>query len=492
MVPTERIRSVNRKEAQGSGDFVLYWMTANRRLRWNYSLDRALEWCRELNKPLLLLEPLRIDYPWASLRMHKFVVDGMMEHAEALAGHGVAYYPYLEEQKGAASGLLEALAHRAAVVVADEFPCFFLPRMVKAAGTKVSVLMEAVDSNGLFPLAGTDRNFHRAYDFRRFLQKHLPTHLLESPDATPLSSCPVARGATVPAEVTTRWPPLPKERKETEELLSRIPIDQQVRPTDLVGGEIPSRSRVVEFLDHRLSRYEESRNQPEVETTSGLSPYLHFGHISVHEVFQQLTRREDWNPSRLADSTSGKRTGWWGMSSAAESFLDQIITWRELGYQYCAKRPDHTAYSSLPDWARHSLAEHAGDERPYLYTLEEFDASSTHDPIWNAAQNELRERGAIHGYLRMLWGKKILHWSRSPQQALEIMIELNNRYSLDGRNPNSYSGIFWILGRFDRAWGPERPIFGKIRYMSSANTKRKIRLDGYLRRWGTGSQRSLL
>lgn len=483
---------MNRKQARDSGEFVLYWMTANRRLRWNYSLDRALEWCQELNRPLILLEALRVDYPWASLRTHQFVVDGMLEHALTLAGHGIAYHPYVEAHRGEAAGLLEALADRAAVVVTDDFPCFFLPRMVEAAGAKIPTLLEAIDSNGIYPLAATDRVFHRAYDFRRYLQKHLAPHLLESPAATPLSSSPIPRGATIPPEVSARWPPLPRERKEAEALLSRLSIDQQIRPTGSMGGESSSRSRLAEFLDHRLSRYEESRNQPEIESTSGLSPYLHFGHISVHEAFHQLTRREDWNPGRLADSSQGKKTGWWGMSAAAEGFLDQIITWRELGFHFCAKRPDYAAYSSLPEWARLSLAEHAEDERPYLYSLDEFDTASTHDPVWNAAQNELRERGAIHGYLRMLWGKKILHWSKSPQRALEIMIELNNRYCLDGRDPNSYSGIFWILGRFDRAWGPERPIFGKIRYMSSANTKRKIRLDGYLQRWGRGSQRSLL
>jgi deoxyribodipyrimidine photo-lyase len=160
------------------------------------------------------------------------------------------------------------------------------------------------------------------------------------------------------------------------------------------------------------------------------------------------------------------------------------LTWRELGFNRCALDPDgYDDYDTLPAWAKETLAEHADDERPHLYTLEEFAQSRTHDPLWNAAQNELRTTGVIHNYLRMLWGKKILHWSKSPRDALQIMIELNNRYALDGRDPNSYSGIFWILGRFDRPWGPEREVFGKIRYMTSKNTRRKLAIRPYLDRF---------
>jgi deoxyribodipyrimidine photo-lyase len=147
-------------------------------------------------------------------------------------------------------------------------------------------------------------------------------------------------------------------------------------------------------------------------------------------------------------------------------------------------RADYDRYESLPAWALATLGAHASDPRPQLYSLAQFEAGDTHDPIWNAAQRELVETGRIHNYLRMLWGKKILHWSASPREALEIMIVLNDRYALDGRDPNSYSGISWVLGRYDRAWGPERPVFGKIRYMSSAATRRKLRLNAYLQRFG--------
>jgi deoxyribodipyrimidine photo-lyase len=171
------------------------------------------------------------------------------------------------------------------------------------------------------------------------------------------------------------------------------------------------------------------------------------------------------------------------MSREAESFLDQLITWRELGYNMSWQNDNYLQFESLPEWAQITLAKHSSDPREHLYDLSEFEAAVTHDEVWNAAQRQLVRNGRIHNYLRMLWGKKIVEWSPTPRDALSVMIELNNKYAVDGRNPNSYSGIFWVLGRYDRAWGPERPVFGKIRYMSSQNTVRKLKLKGYLKEY---------
>jgi deoxyribodipyrimidine photo-lyase len=179
------------------------------------------------------------------------------------------------------------------------------------------------------------------------------------------------------------------------------------------------------------------------------------------------------------------------MSASAEQYLDQLITWREVGYNFMAHREDYDRYVSLPPWAQKTLEQHSTDPRPHQYTLEEFESGSTHDPLWNAAQGQLVREGHIHNYLRMLWGKKILEWSESPQSALSILIELNNKYGLDGRNPNSYSGIFWCLGRYDRPWGPERPIFGTVRYMSSENTARKYSVKNYIQKYSAAKQATL-
>lgn len=492
-VPPLRIRPLNNAPPAASGDYVLYWMIAFRRTRHNFALQRAVEWCRELKKPLVILEALRSGYPWASDRIHRFVIDGMVDNAAKLAnaGRGVLYYPYVEPQPGAGTGLVETLAERAAVVVSDDFPCFFLPRMLAAVAPRLNVRLEAVDANGLVPLRAPDRLFSRAFDFRRWLQKNLRDHLSDDdfPDEDPLAGVRLPPLAELPKSLTKRWPAADLAKLTSgSAALAKLPIDHTVPITTTRGGSEAAEQAMLSFLKQRLGRYEE-RNQPDADSASGLSPYLHFGHLSVHELFQAATQTEAWSIEKTSPKADGSNSGWWGTSAALESFLDELITWRELGYNFCTHRDDYDQYESLPDWARKTLSKHAVDRREHVYSLAEFAAAQTHDEVWNAAQRQLFREGRIHNYLRMLWGKKVLEWSATPQDALATMIELNNKYALDGRNPNSYTGICWVLGRFDRPWAPERPIFGTIRYMSSDNTVRKLKLKQYLARFG--SQRGL-
>ena len=284
--------------------------------------------------------------------------------------------------------------------------------------------------------------------------------------------------------MTTRWPPAPAVLLDGDpEALAALPIDHSVGAVETRGGTTTARRVLTRFLKDRLPRYLEDRNQPEAEGTSGLSPYLHFGHISAHEVFTRLAQQETWSPVGLVAKATGSRSGWWGMQGPAEAFLDQLVTWRELGFNMCAHREDYDSFEALPVWALRTLAKHARDRRPVLYTARQLECAETHDPLWNAGQRQLVREGRLHNYIRMLWGKKILEWSRRPEDALNVMLALNNKYALDGRDPNSYSGIFWVLGRYDRPWGPERPVFGTVRYMSSANTARKVRVREYIRRY---------
>ncbi len=479
-----RIRKCNEAPPNAHGDFVLYWMIANRRTRWNFSLQRAVEWTLELGKPLVVFEALRCGYQWASDRFHSFIMEGMRDNAADFSGSGVLYYPYLEPQEGAGKGLLKDLAAHACCVVTDDFPCFFLPRMVASAAGQVPVLLEAVDSNGIIPMRWSDKVFLTAYSFRRFLQKNIELHLHAFPEREPVSKVETTTIEGLPLRITDHRPPADVRFSQiTSESLAAFPIDHAVSPAPVIGGSRAASERLRSFLDSSLGDYEELRNHPDADCTSGLSPYLHFGHISVHQIFADLMEREDWSVEKLSTNASGKRAGWWGASESAEAFLDELITWRELGYNMCAGRADYDLYESLPDWARQTLEDHGADPRPYRYSLDQLEAADTHDELWNAAQTQLVREGRIHNYLRMLWGKKILEWTPSPGQALASMIELNNKYALDGRNPNSYSGIFWVLGRYDRPWGPERPIFGKIRYMSSDSARRKLKVTRYLERY---------
>ncbi len=485
-VPAIRIRAIGAVPVRAEGAYVLYWMTTARRVGSSFALDRAVGWARELGKPLLILEALGVGYPWASDRLHRFVLDGMADNARRLATRPVLYHPYVEPTAGAGHGLLDALAARAAVVITDDFPCFFLPRMLETVGRRVPVRLEAVDGNGLLPMRAASEVFTTAHAFRRFLQRTLPAHLGIAPTADPLRRTALPPAPALPAAVRRRWPPAsPETLAATPAALARLPLDHTVSEVPTRGGAGAGRAALARFVAERLPRYAEERNEPEKDVASGLSPYLHFGHVSVHEVLAALARREDWAPADVAPRATGRRSGWWRMSPTAEAFLDELVTWREIGFNMCWQQPgDYDRYESLPAWAQRTLARHGRDRRPRVYSLADLEAGRTHDPLWNAAQMQLVREGRLHNYLRMLWGKKILEWSATPRDALAAMIELNNKYALDGRDPNSYTGIFWVLGRYDRGWGPERPIFGTVRYMSSENTARKVRVRDYVKRYG--------
>jgi len=487
-IPDLRLHLRNEAPERPGGRYVLYWTRAARRTAWNYGLDRAVERAKALGVPLLVFEDLRLGDPWASDRRHRFVLDGMADTARRLRARGVRYYPYVEPSPGAGDGLVEALAAEACLVVTDEFPMRPDRRLAARVAGRVPCRFEEADSCGLLPLLAADRVFATAFAFRRFLQNHLPEHLAEPPRADPLLRVHLKPLRGLPPSITRRWPPATEALLAGDaKALAAVPIDHGVAPAPVRGGRAAARAALRRFLDRRLDQYADRRNHPDDDATSGLAPYLHFGHVSPHEVLAALAAREGWSPDRLAAKATGGREGWWVMGPGAEAFLDQLVTWRELGYNFASRCDDYDAWASLPAWARRTLADHARDRRPYRYARARLAAACTHDRLWNAAQGQLVCEGRLHNYLRMLWGKKILEWSRSPEAALDVMIDLNNRYALDGCDPNSYSGILWILGRYDRPWGPRRAVFGTVRYMSSENTRRKVRVRGYLERYAPGA-----
>jgi deoxyribodipyrimidine photo-lyase len=483
-VPSVRIHACNNRAVDASRDYVLYWMIANRRRHWNFALQRAVHWATELRRPLLIVEELNCDYPWASARFHSAVLEGMSDNLRTFESSGALYYPFVERFPSQGKGMAQVLAESSCIVVTDDFPTFEIARSIAALVERSRVLVEKVDSNGFFPMRSTDRVFTTAHSFRRFLQKELRPHLGEFPSADSLAGVELLRVAAPPI-LRKRWPAVTvQELSSAKVLAATIPVDQSVAPVSgFAGGPGAARDRLKRFVKNGLHSYVETRNQPEAQTSSGLSPYLHFGHISAHEAFQAVAAAVNWSPQKLSSKTTGSREGWWGAGPDAEAFFDQLVTWREIGFNMCAHSLDYATYGSLPAWARKTLADHAADPRPVLYKRKQLENAATHDALWNAAQSQLLAEGRIHNYLRMLWGKKILEWSPTPEDALETMIDLNNKHALDGRDPNSYSGIFWTLGRYDRPWAPQRPIFGTIRYMSSDSASRKLRVRNYIKRY---------
>ena len=482
-VPSVRIRSLNDWTINPSGTFVLYWMTAFRRTRFNFSLQRAVELSNDLGKPLVVLEAIRCNGKWMCDRFHRFILDGMQDNAAAIQKSKATYCGYVESRANEAKGLVETFASHACVVVSDDFPCFFHPALFQRIASGWKCAFELVDSNTIVPMRSADKTFTVAHSYRRYMQKEVYKGLPSFPVENPLAELQCPKLETLPAELSAKWrvwenQAASKELKSVS--LDSIAIDHSVSTCVERGGPVEAGKVLTRFVEQRLGDYAEARNEPEKQGSSWLSPYLHFGHISPHEVFQRTASATNWTLEKL-DKPNGKMTGFWNMGENAEAFMDQLMTWREIGFNMCWRERNYDRFESLPTWAQKTLDDHASDVRPIVYELAQLEAAETHDPLWNAAQVQLVREGRIHNYLRMLWGKKILQWTASPREALQAMIQLNNKYALDGRDPNSYSGIFWVLGRYDRAWGPERPIFGKIRYMTSESTQNKYHVKQYIK-----------
>ena len=488
-INSKRVFKRNEKEPNPDGNYVLYWMQINRRFEYNYALEYAVGWANKLGKPLLIYEGLKSDYPWASDRFHHFLMEGMEENLEYAKGNNINYYSYLEDKSGAGSGLLYELAENACTVISDEFPVYIIREHNEKVGPKLEIPYITVDSNGLIPLGLTDKAPYNAYFFRKIMQRNFLECFTNPPEKNPLEDLENKTKIRLEDDFLSKYPPAEEKFKNREKFISSLPINHDVGKIELQGTRRAALGKLGQFIQYGLSKYDENRNDPDENAASGLSPWLHFGKISQYEIVDTVLEHqpEGWSLDNITFN-KGSTGGFFNGDSNVDAFLDEIITWREVGFHFAHHEPDYDQYETLPDWALETLEEHKSDPREYIYELEEFAQSQTHDEIWNAAQTQLREEGVMQNYLRMLWGKKVLEWTPNPEIALAYLIELNNRYAIDGRDPNSYSGIFWIFGRFDRAW-QERPIYGKVRYMTSDSTRKKLKLKQYLDTYG--SQKTL-
>ncbi len=447
-VPGAELRRVvvRAGEPNPKGEFVLYWMQANRRASSNVALDEAIRCANERGLPVVVYEGLRPDYPEANARIHTFVVQGMRANRKDAVRRGLAYVAYVPSAQSVDRNAIAKLAARAALVVTDDCPAFIYRRQTEALARKIACPLLAVDACGVVPLREMAKREWSAGTIRPKLTRLLPIYLRDHPDLG------VDRDGTdldVAFDGSTDV-----ARTTVAEIVARAGVDDSVKPSPLYeGGRDAAGARLKQFVAARFDRYATDRNDAGVEATSRLSGYLHFGFVSALEVALA---------ARNAHASDADR----------ESFLEELIVRRELAYNFCHFEPEHTKVSSLPEWARKTLAKHARDPRERV-TSGQIERGETYDEIWNLAQRELLATGEIHNASRMLWGKKILEWSATPQKAVDTMIRLHHRYALDGRNPATYSNILWILGLHDRAWGPERPVFGTVRYMSSDAFRRK-------------------
>lgn len=448
----ERVRALNDAPVNPRAKYVLYSSQVNRRVDSNHALLYAVNRANELGLLVLYYESMSCSDEHASDRLHTFLLEGVPEQARRLERRGIGYCFHLRRRRSDPGDTLDRLARDAACVVSDDYPASVNTGTNASAPPIITVRHEAVDSSCIVPMRLLEKREYAAYTIRPKIRRLLPKFL---------QPCPEIQIAQRWRQPTPQWH-TPVAEAAIPELLAGCEIDHSVAPSlGFTGGRRAAEKLLAHFLDQNLRRYARERNEPAAHATSNLSPYLHFGQISALEVALAVRRHAEQN------------------QLIADEYLEELIVRRELAFNYACHVACPACLANLPDWAKATLRTHARDPRKPANSHEQFAAARTHDKLWNACQREMLLRGKIHGYYRMYWGKKIIEWSPTCQDALETMVRIHDRYALDGRDPNTYTGILWCFGLHDRPWA-ERPVFGSIRYMSCDGMKRKTGVDAYI------------
>jgi len=449
---------LNEKRLQPEGEYVLYWMQTTQRFEDNWALRLASLEADRIGKPLIIHHGLDPHYAHASARFHTFIMQGAQELAERAQTLGLTYRFALRRRVRDDARVVDRLATRACIVVTDLFPTAGVAERSARVAARVNCRVLAVDSVGVVPSASFHREEYAARTIRPKIARLLEHSLERVEDRAPKRATP----ASLLASLEVEW--LDIARCDIEREVGRCEVDHTVGAVSAQGGLKAARARLDTFVADGLHDYAERRRHPSDDFgSSRLSAYLHNGMISPLEVV---------TAARAA-----------GDSIQSDSFLNELLTWRELSLNFCLRNPHHGSLAALPEWVHRSMRAHAGDEREVTYTLDELERAATHDEIWNAGQRELVETGHMHNVVRMLWGKSVLTWTPTYEDALAWLVHLNNKYALDGRDPNSYAGIQWCFGKFDRPFA-ERPVWGTIRPMSLKRAHAKYDMVGYLERWG--------
>lgn len=428
--------------------YVLYWMQQAQRAAENHALEYAIFRANGLKLPVVVGFGLTDAYPEANLRHYTFMLEGLVETAGTLAKRGIP----LVCRRGEPPQVALALARQAALLVCDVGCCRHQKSWRTLVARQAPCPVVQVESDVVVPVAAASpKAEYAARTLRPKLQRLLPDYLVPAPRLTPKQS-----GLGLDLEGLAI-------QDGAAALLKDLKIDRKVGAVSrfFPGGAAAAKKRFQRFLDERLCRYARNSNQPQTDDVSGMSPYLHFGQVSP--LYLALTLK-----NHAAECSADR-----------DAYLEELIVRRELAANFVHYTPDYDRFGCLPGWARKTLGEHAADPRPHLYPRAALAAAETHDPYWNAAMREMTTTGFMHNYMRMYWGKKVLEWSPTPATAFETLLGLNNRYFLDGRDPNSFAGVAWIFGMHDRAW-PERKVFGKVRSMTAAGLERKCDIRAYV------------
>ena len=444
------------------GRCVVYWMQRAQRGVDNHAVNLAVEIANLLGLPLVVYFAGISNFPHANLRHYVFLNQGLRDVEEDLARRNIAFVMRRSPHESHEKLLVDV---RAAFLIGDENPMREPERWRKELASRVRIPFWTVDADVIVPSKLIEKAQYGAYTIRPRLHRLLPEFLY--PYRNLCAEYEWKRPAgfhadSVHEDMTRGW-------KE---------LDRSVGPVGAwQGGTYAALRRLKHFTGTLLESYEANRNRPEMDGTSCMSPYLHFGHIGPITIALAVEAAVKANPK---------------LKSARDGYFNELIVWRELAVNFVRYTTNYDSPECAENWAKQTIAEHARDERDHLYTLEQLENAETHDDLWNAGQMQMVRHGWMHNYVRMYWAKKILEWTPDIPTAMKYCIHLNDKYFLDGRDPNGYAGIAWaLLGKFDRAWG-ERAIFGKIRYMSGTSTGKKFDSKRYMEQMGLLSEQGSL
>jgi deoxyribodipyrimidine photo-lyase len=443
MIQKERIKGLNKKEVK-KGAYVLYWMQASQRAEYNHALEFAIIKANELRQPIIVFFGITDDFPEANERHYIFMLEGLKEVKQSLKKRDIQMVIL---HKSPEMGAVQ-LSKKASLVVVDRGYLRIQRDWRDYVAKRIDCPFIQVESDVVVPIEETSpKEEYAAATIRSKIHKKLSHFLVPFKQ-----SDPAVESLSLDFDSF--------DIKDIGKAVSKLRIDRSVKKVNsFQGGTKEALKHLEVFLEGKLNRFPELRNDPTLDYLSRMSPYLHFGQISP--LFIALKALETKSPG-------------------TEAFLEELIVRRELSMNFVFYNEKYDSFDGIPEWAKKTLKAHQKDKHLYTYTLEEMDAAQTHDPYWNAAQREMAVKGKMHGYMRMYWGKKIIEWSKTPEEAFRNALYLNNKYELDGRDPNGFTGVAWCFGKHDRPWG-ERPIFGNVRYMNDRGLKRKFDADEYVK-----------
>jgi deoxyribodipyrimidine photo-lyase len=445
MIEAARIQQLN-KNHPTKGEYIFYWMQASQRAEYNHALEFAIKQANAYKLPLIVYFGLTDDFPEANERHFYFMLEGLQDIRKALYSRGIGMVIEVTSPEIGAVNF----AKKASLVVCDRGYLKIQKQWRQYVALHIECPLIQVESEVVVPVEmASDKEEYSAATLRRKMLKILHQYLVTVTEETPRID-------------SSKFEFNGYDISNIAKVVSNLNIDHSVKPVPYFhGGTSEAKKRLEEFISKKLYRYDDLRNDPNEDYVSNLSPYLHFGQISPLYVALQVSRNS---------------------GPAIDAFLEELIIRRELSMNFVHYNSLYDTYQGLPNWVKKTLSEHQEDTRKYLYSREELEHALTHDFYWNTAQGEMIITGKMHGYMRMYWGKKILEWTTNSAEAFSTALYLNNKYEIDGRDPNGFAGVAWCFGKHDRPWG-RRPVFGNVRYMSADGLKRKFDVEKYARKY---------